>query len=97
MVNKNMLRMKAFFQGRKEICDLSRSNRMLSTDQITEISPDVRTYFWVTIYYLSTIIDTFSQIILQPRIADPVEFYPDFQPSRKKTRFTSYFFRSDVK
>ena len=70
---------------------------MLSTDQITEISPYVRTYFWVTIYYLSTIIDTFSQIILQPRIADPVEFYPDFQPLRKKNQIHLLLFSFRLK
>ena len=43
--------------GRK-IClfrDCSRSNQMAPRDQITEIAPFVRTFFFVTILYISTI------------------------------------------
>ena len=32
-----------------QMCDYSRSNQMLYADQITEIAPYVRTYFWITI------------------------------------------------
>ena len=40
---------KQVFSGKKRY--FSRSNQMHQTDQITEIDPYVRTYFWATIWY----------------------------------------------
>ena len=39
------------FGGIKTICDYSRTNRTPLADQITDIEPYVRTYFWVTISF----------------------------------------------
>jgi len=44
------------------ICDCSRSNRMPQTDQITEIPPYVRAYFWLP-WYLCKKILTLSAVL----------------------------------
>ena len=35
--------------GKNKVCDYSRTKQMPYTDQITDITPHVRTYFWITI------------------------------------------------
>ena len=40
---------RSFSKKKYLICDCSRSNQIPETDQITEISPYVHTYFWVAI------------------------------------------------
>ena len=50
MVTQNMLRThEGLFGGKKSDC--SRSNQMHLTDLITDIAPNVRTYYWFTISY----------------------------------------------
>ena len=51
MVTQNMLRAHEEKKGvsEKKICDYYRSNRMPSSDQITDIAPYVRAYILATI------------------------------------------------
>ena len=46
-----MHRHEIFLRTKRSISDCSRSNQMPQTEQITQIAPHVRAYFWVNILY----------------------------------------------